>query len=92
MSTVPQETVEAKPGDLLTTNELLEALDRRNCRYVIVIQTEEKSEETSARVEMTTGMLVFEAFGLAELIQRHCERWMEKCVECVQSPDEDEGT
>lgn len=88
MSAIDQETVEAKPGDMMTTNELLEALDRRNCRYVIAIQTEAKNEQACAREEMTTGMLVFEAFGLAELIHRHCSSWMHRCEDSVTTPEE----
>lgn len=93
MSSIEEQTAEVKAGDTMTTDELLNALDRRNCRYVIAIQTEAKNDPKGGlvRVETTERMLPFEAFGLAALINRHCERWLERAVATAESDDE-EGT
>ena len=91
MSSFGEETIEAKPGDTMTMDEILGALDRRNCRYVMAIQTEAKNnpEDVFIRVEMTTGMQAFEAFGLAELINRHCARWIDKCTAVTHEAQEE---
>lgn len=76
---------EEKPGDLLTKDELLEQLERRGYRFLLVLQSPDKMDDDTShvKIEVNEGMHVFEAYGFAAYVKAKSEQWMERASKSV---------